>query len=1073
MTKRKRKKIQSPQRILDLRIVCRGCVFFNRRTTRPMVYKGYLYDNGDIKSQGLTSHLNKIVGCSLYYHKNVFCRPDYATSRVDLYPDLIDWHPGKSTLDLYLGPRFKCSFTSNQLGLTRIGTCNDSNSRLDNQVMYDDVPVGTLSRKLIDTTLIRDCDESMVDFGCEDCDSVTMNSIDDLSIHNEDEANDFLVPEASFVSEDNVAEVPEDAMIDEPQSSLSISITTPSLCSQILCDKLVTEIKLLNILRRHKIPLCVHKELYDWAYEAQILRGFDWGYGGNPYRGRPKVIKSVKDDLLPHIKNDCFEEKLIPWLPEDKPQKITFRSFENALRSLLTNNDLVNETNLSFPNADSPYSCTRKPVLTTESPITELHHGSWWIDTWKNDCDCTTGSQEILVPLIFYTDGITVDAHGKHTLTPLNMTLGIFSTEARKRRDAWETLYFHPSKSAPDGVQNIQNLHNGIEAALESLLDIWKRKKSLFWDNLPWAGNRWKVSMKFAIAFIIGDTEMHDKLCGRFGNRTENVQKLCRHCDCPINWSHIPSKNTKEEIHLFIPEDVNRESNSRADLQLLSHHPIRNVFHTMNFGTNKNNIHLATPGEKLHMHQLGVAKRALQSYVSLFCPTKNSIMRSKMENLCSKYGSQLTRQSDRDFPRTRFSSEYLSIIKKEGNDYSGLILCLIISLLCTANPTPDKEKANAKNVVRSLELIIGMEEFLRNGSMKVRDVSKLPLIIANFLNEVNINCYKKDGMGQRIIKIHLYFHLQDYIELWGPPAGWDSSACEGHHKTEIKAPSKSTQCNKSTLIEQTANRQLEYRLIDRAITEYSILPVAKERTKGIASGSRFVITANDLKWDKKPKSRGGHAVEVLTFIRNSVLPILKDNSKVRGFTEHNRKNEFGDYKFRASPSYRSDGGQINSVWFDWCTCSFVVENQPFLIPCQLLCFLDIRELKPTPCGINHRINQYAIEDPGLYAVVRKFKEPPTKHPSSTIVSEGTIDTDFLLIHVDTIETPICVVRDHGSDNNYFVVGNRNKWLDAFTETTDSLSDDITDIHVSESGYEYKYPNPTKDKTVVAKEIIQD
>ena len=108
----------------------------------------------------------------------------------------------------------------------------------------------------------------MVDFGCEDCDSVTMNSIDDLSIHNEDEANDFLVPEASFVSEDNVAEVPEDAMIDEPQSSLSISITTPSLCSQILCDKLVTEIKLLNILRRHKIPLCVHKELYDWAYKS-------------------------------------------------------------------------------------------------------------------------------------------------------------------------------------------------------------------------------------------------------------------------------------------------------------------------------------------------------------------------------------------------------------------------------------------------------------------------------------------------------------------------------------------------------------------------------------------------------------------------------------------------------------------------------------------------------------------------------------------------------------------------------------------------------------------------------------
>ena len=31
----------------------------------------------------------------------------------------------------------------------------------------------------------------------------------------------------------------------------------------------------------------------------------------------------------------------------------------------------------------------------------------------------------------------------------------------------------------------------------------------------------------------------------------------------------------------------------------------------MNFGTNLRNIHLATPGEKLHMHQVGAAKRAL------------------------------------------------------------------------------------------------------------------------------------------------------------------------------------------------------------------------------------------------------------------------------------------------------------------------------------------------------------------------------------------------------------------------------------------------------------------------------
>ena len=32
---------------------------------------------------------------------------------------------------------------------------------------------------------------------------------------------------------------------------------------------------------------------------------------------------------------------------------------------------------------------------------------------------------------------------------------------------------------------------------------------------------------------VIGDTESHDKLCGRYLNRTSNVAMLCRYCKCP------------------------------------------------------------------------------------------------------------------------------------------------------------------------------------------------------------------------------------------------------------------------------------------------------------------------------------------------------------------------------------------------------------------------------------------------------------------------------------------------------------------------------------------------------------
>ena len=49
----------------------------------------------------------------------------------------------------------------------------------------------------------------------------------------------------------------------------------------------------------------------------------------------------------------------------------------------------------------------------------------------------------------------------------------------------------------------------------------------------------------------------------------------------------------------------------------ISHHPIRNAFHLLDFGSNIHNIHLATPGECLHMHQLGIEKRQIEAFIYL------------------------------------------------------------------------------------------------------------------------------------------------------------------------------------------------------------------------------------------------------------------------------------------------------------------------------------------------------------------------------------------------------------------------------------------------------------------------
>ena len=150
-------------------------------------------------------------------------------------------------------------------------------------------------------------------------------------------------------------------------------------------------------------------------------------------------------------------------------------------------------------------------------------------------------------------DGILLDARGRLSLTPLNMTLGIFNVATRKRQEAWETIYFHPDSSyvstnnqkSVSPIHNVMNLHNGLGVALESFKEACLEVDGFEWDGIPYAGSSHYVCMKFSIAYVIGDTKLHNKLCSNHGSRNANVKILCHHCECPNHLSAVPKTFNK------------------------------------------------------------------------------------------------------------------------------------------------------------------------------------------------------------------------------------------------------------------------------------------------------------------------------------------------------------------------------------------------------------------------------------------------------------------------------------------------------------------------------------------------
>ena len=216
----------------------------------------------------------------------------------------------------------------------------------------------------------------------------------------------------------------------------------------------------------------------------------------------------------------------------------------------------MQQSKLSLPNVCNPFSFINNlPVFNSA----ELHHGSWGADSWR-DANCNPENNEMLVPIIFYMDGISLDSHEKLTLTPLNMMLGIFSTEMQKSNNAWETLYFHlnlsslnpenrDKKSVP--FHNPQNLHRGLEATLCSFHS--QCTKTTLFPNLPWNNKTYHISMKFAVALVVGDTELHDKLCGWYVSHSNKTAYACRHCNCKTE--DFVNRIAQELTQLWIPDN--------------------------------------------------------------------------------------------------------------------------------------------------------------------------------------------------------------------------------------------------------------------------------------------------------------------------------------------------------------------------------------------------------------------------------------------------------------------------------------------------------------------------------------
>jgi hypothetical protein len=857
-----------------------------------------------------------------------------------------------------------------------------------------------------------------------------------------------------------------------------------------------TSVDLLHLLKIGNAPLNLYDKIMDWAKNARYNHLFDFNPTQIPARGT--FINALKNQFDLKALEPLTLELELPGSTTNI--KLIIHDFKHCFYSLLNDAQLMKENNLLL-DLDNVFA---EPLSKREQKvISDVNTGDVWRSAHKSYV--TSKNSELLCPIIFFIDKTHTDSNGRLCLEQIRFTLGIFKRQIRNQSRAWRTLGYLSDQnqiSTNKSDEKMIDYQTMTSRILKSFIEA--QKKPIAW-NLNVKGKSIPVFFRTPVLFIIGDTDGHDKIVGKYANRT-NVKRLCRYCDCPFEKTDDPfyvfKLNKRKDLIKLINDNNDRE------LKGMSFHCVQNAWTEVLFCDNKLGIFGATPAEIMHCLQKGLYEYLVTSLFSqkqikkqnnskrkevvyqknvkrsrtVYSKQKDNVTNDSsssdddgdlinenetvgvdqmskrnafsasyakyFDQLTRRYGKYLMHQSDRSLPRTHFYTNYTSTGYKNASELTGMLIVFL--MVFSTQEGENKLDANlgakrSSQYIHLFELMLMLETFCKTEEHDRRSVKLFKDMLPSILE-----CYKKtidrqEGNQMKIIKFHLPLHFADDMLRFGSMANFDSSIGELHHKDFAKKPAKNTQRRKAIFEIQTAQRQIENLVIDRAYDNlYPGSYDCKEPNEEAENTNKnkmieFCSHTNNLVYTNKKKRNcpisewkdslfyNQLIKECLKAIKNKYL-----KAPIKFFTQHNR---FGNI-FRGDPAFHKEK---NEPWYDWVMVNWGNENTNY-VPAKLLLFIEIHDSEFLQA---FKFGESYIEGPGAYAIAYSFetnvKEPA--HLDSRLVTYGKILQDdngpiLYVFDVNCIADTCIAVPYQPSDDiitatEWLLLQSKERWYKTF------------------------------------------
>ncbi len=832
--------------------------------------------------------------------------------------------------------------------------------------------------------------------------------------------------------------------------------------SKTMDPEYISGVMLLSILKKAKCPLYLFDHIVDWARKSHTTYQLD--FNSTQLSRKNCIDKIYKKFDLTGIQPKSTTIKLNG---SNADVTIIWHDFKQCLYSLLMDDDLMQQSNLLDDD-----SIGRE--------IDDVNSGSVWKDA--QSFYIKDRFNEKLIPIIFFTDKTHTDIHGRLCLEPVQFTLGIFNRNTRNNPKAWRTIGYVTETISTGKItteMKQEDYHSILSVILQSYKDCQKKPVKWIFKHQDFSK---EFVLKIPCLFIIGDTEGHDKLCGRLMNRTTSPY-LCRYCNIHrdnIDDPFYDSSCTKmsDVIKLVKKKD-------KTKLNSLSMHLVHNAWNDVQFCDTKYGLHGATLAELLHTLQQGIFEYTIKQLFNTKKekktnkkkPTKNLTNTDKhnkknnsnskkrkrnddeeeyvapdisklgnhnvfskkyedtFEKLCKKYGKMLQHQSDRNIPRTFFNSRYMTITRKNGHEMAGLILVyLMIFSSSEGKEKIDNElgKDRCGAFIHVFELLLMMESFCK------QEVHlKHQLITA--LN-------RKEGCGMKIIKFHLMKHFATDIIRYGSMKNFDSAIGERNHCTEVKDPAKHTQRRKNNFENQTAMRYVENLAITMAKSHLDTFSEESDSKPKSENKHANIVYDHETKmiykrdWQNSSYSQINWKDQIfqqdLTNLCSNLIERGCLESPINFFTQHNRN----EIIFRGDPQWKDTEGP----WYDWAQVKW--EGFEEAVPAQIQIFMDLS----SNFKKSFQVGQSFVSEAGCYAVARTFQDVSTEkaHGQSKIVNYGEIVYDefnekpqLCMFNIESISTSMIAVpydteRDIWNAKEWLILKPKSLWYDTLIKLLD-------------------------------------